>query len=589
MISRIALILFLTFSAVAMASAQSQPKQLTKEEEQKKQEELRKKIKETLNGAVSDVALLKTPENKTFFQVRIASLIWEYDEKGARSLIGNAQGMMASLINDPKIKNPPDWYLTTGLRGDLISMIAQWDPQAALEFLRQTKFIITQDGLQSERVQGVLSFEARMEQRLALQVARNDPKRALEMAEESLEKGFSSELNELVGIVFAKDPMAGKKLAEAILSKLRSSAFKSNSNGMEVALRLLEGEYASRRPESTRGDDPPGAKNRLPVLDDQALREWNNFIINASLNLISRGAQTHREGIDFVRNQLSILMKLLPEIEKLSPALVANFNQRYGQLMPKMDLESKFRLETANAKAEDLLASAIKSQGELRKEYLHRAVGMAIDSEGNFELARKIAEENITDPDDRKYMTERIEERAKQFSLEHGKIEDVAASLASLESDAERAGKLADLAGRALKSGDKKLAAELQEKAFGFLPNPVETRDEYEAMIRIIRNSINIDPERGFEMFGSLIEPINQLVAAAIQVKRYEGKRSDGIRDDIPLGEFRRYSPARGFAELIASLSKADFDRAIGLADRIMQPELKLHMKLLGVQAAMPE
>src|SRR5215813_8979716 len=434
MISRIAVILILTVSAVSIVSAQSQPKQLTKEEEQKKKEEIRKKIKETLDAAVSEVAFLKTPENKTLFQVRIASLIWEYDEKGARALIGNAQGMMASLINDPKIKNPPDWYLTTGLRGDLVSMIAQRDPQAALEFLQQTKFIVTQDGAQSERVRGVLSFEARIEQRLALQVIRNDPKRALEMAEDSLEKGFSSELNELVGIVLAKDPVAGKKLAEAILSKLKSLDFKSNSNGMEVALRILEGEYASRRPESTGGGDSPGAKKRLPVLDDQALREWNSFIINASLNLISRGAQTHREGLDFVRNQLSILMKLLPEIEKLSPALVANFNQRYGQLIPKMDLESKFRFETANAKAEDLLASAGKSQGELRKEYLHRAVGEAIDSEGNFELARKITEEHFTDPDDRKYTMERIEEKAKQYSIEHGKIEDVAASLASLES-----------------------------------------------------------------------------------------------------------------------------------------------------------
>jgi len=37
-------------------------------------------------------------------------------------------------------------------------MIAQCDPQAALEFLQQTKFIITQDSVQSERVHGVLSL-----------------------------------------------------------------------------------------------------------------------------------------------------------------------------------------------------------------------------------------------------------------------------------------------------------------------------------------------------------------------------------------------------------------------------------------------
>src|SRR5215813_6550767 len=99
MIFRIAVILFLAVSLIAIASAQSQPKQLTKEEEQKKQEELRKKIKETLEGAVSEISFLKSFENKTFFEVRIACLLWDYDEKGARLLLDDAQGLTASMIN----------------------------------------------------------------------------------------------------------------------------------------------------------------------------------------------------------------------------------------------------------------------------------------------------------------------------------------------------------------------------------------------------------------------------------------------------------------------------------------------------------
>ena len=105
----------------------------------------------------------------------------------------------------------------------------------------------------------------------------------------------------------------------------------------------------------------------------------------------------------------------------------------------------------------------------------------------------------------------------------------------SLESDAERAARLADLSGKALKSGDKKLAADLLEKSLRFLPQPVEIKDEYEAMIRIIHNSIGVDRERSFEMFGALIDPINQLVTATIQFKRYKGKRSDPLKDEIPL------------------------------------------------------
>jgi hypothetical protein len=372
------------------------------------------------------------------------------------------------------------------------------------------------------------------------------------------------------------------------LSKMKSTDITGNPDSLFVALDLLEGEYNSRRPDSAIGGNNAGSIKRRPVLDDQTLREWNNFIIQAALTQIGKDISSPRGGAGFIRYHLPTLLRLLPEIQRLNPSLVANFKQRYDQLAPKIDHESKFHLETANARAEDILALALKSQGELRRDYLHRAVNRALDSEENFDLARKIAEEYITDPDDRKNAIERIENRALNNSIEHGKIEEVAASLMSLESETDRAVGLADLAGRAMRSGDKKLAAELLDRALRFLPQPVETRDEYSAMIRIIHNFTDVDNERSFEMFDKLIDPINQIVTATLQFKRYEGKRSDLFRDEIPFHEIRGHFPAQGFVGVITPLSKADFDRAIGLVDRIRQTELKLQMKIQAIQAVTP-
>src|SRR5215510_8959181 len=261
MILRTAVSLFLAVSFIAIVSGQSPPSKLTREEEQKKQIELQKRIKETLEGAVSDVALLKRPENKLFFQVRIACLLWPYDEKGARSLNDDAQSLMASIIKDPKIKVNQGNFLTMGwgmhgitivedgdledrneLRGELISMIAQRDPEVALEFLQNTKPVIPLDNNKSLRARSVLSIEARLEQKLALQVAKKDPKRALEMAEESLKTGISTQLIELVRTVFEKDKESGKKLAGALLSKLKSTEIIENPDSRFVALDILEGE-----------------------------------------------------------------------------------------------------------------------------------------------------------------------------------------------------------------------------------------------------------------------------------------------------------------------------------------------------------
>src|SRR5262245_374459 len=513
MISRITVILFLTISAISIVSAQSQPKQLTKEEERKKQEELRKKVKEALDGAVSDVALLKSLETKAFFQVRIACLLWNYDEKGARSLLDDAQGLTASMINDPKIRlrngDYDTWKRRIQIREELVPMIAEHDPQAALEFLRQTRFVIPQDSMQSYRARDVLRCDAALEQELAMLVAKNDPKLALEIAEEGLKKGISPEINELVRVVFEKDKEAGKKLAGAILSKLKSTDPADNLFAVGVALNILEEAYASRRPESSVGENPTGARKRQPVLDDQALREWNNFIIPTVL-LVGKGSPPENisdNGYFPYARALSTLMKLLPEIEKLSPTLATNFKQwhsqqRYDQPPPEMRMGPIFIRDLGTYKAEDLLSTALKSQGGTRREYINWAVDEALESEGNLELARKITEEHITDPDERKQKMERIDEMAKQHFLEHGKIEDAAAALMSLESDAERAAGLADLAGRASKSGDKKLAAELLEKALKFYRKRVRREMNKKPITGSFKNPFELIVNAGFKLLG---------------------------------------------------------------------------------------
>ncbi len=100
MFSRIGVSLFLAVSMMVMVSAQSQPKKLSREAEQQKREELRKKIKEALDSASSEVTALKSPETKTFFQVRIACLLWSYDEKGARLLLDDAQGLNINVTRE---------------------------------------------------------------------------------------------------------------------------------------------------------------------------------------------------------------------------------------------------------------------------------------------------------------------------------------------------------------------------------------------------------------------------------------------------------------------------------------------------------
>jgi hypothetical protein len=155
MITRSIVILILAVSVIVPYSALSPPIKPAKEEGQKERSELRKKIKETLDAGISEVSSVRSADTKAFFQVRIACLLWNYDEKGARALIDEAQGLTASVMNDPKINIYRSYFETSiweerlDLRRDLISMIAQRDPEAALEFLRRTKLVTPQGSMQS--------------------------------------------------------------------------------------------------------------------------------------------------------------------------------------------------------------------------------------------------------------------------------------------------------------------------------------------------------------------------------------------------------------------------------------------------------
>jgi hypothetical protein len=81
---------------------------------------------------------------------------------------------------------------------------------------------------------------------------------------------------------------------------------------------------------------------------------------------------------------------------------------------------------------------------------------------------------------------------------------------------------------------------------------------------------IRIQPHvtASFVMFGSLIEPLNQIVTATIQVNHYQGKRSDYFRDEIRVLAIRDDFPAKGFVEVIIPYSKP-----ISIARSVWQTE----------------
>jgi hypothetical protein len=172
----------------ASAFAQVDDKGNAKKEAERKQE-----LKRKAYGLVDEIATgalgLKLPENRSFVLAEAADLLWEHDEKRARNLFWDANNVL-TLMSDPatndadaKKKSHSSFLVTFSLRRELLRKAARRDPQLALDLLRS----LQQPPPELLRA----NYLPGLEQEIAAEAAARDPKRAFQIARESLAKGLT--------------------------------------------------------------------------------------------------------------------------------------------------------------------------------------------------------------------------------------------------------------------------------------------------------------------------------------------------------------------------------------------------------------
>src|ERR1041385_5160854 len=103
------------------------------------------------------------------------------------------------------------------LRKEVINALASRDPEMALNFLRSTRTLATPDELQDNAIP---NQELELELSLVRQIAANDPKRAFELAEDTLKRGYAGTLAETIYRLRTKEPELAAKLAHDIAAQL---------------------------------------------------------------------------------------------------------------------------------------------------------------------------------------------------------------------------------------------------------------------------------------------------------------------------------------------------------------------------------
>ncbi|MGB7622541.1 MAG: hypothetical protein WBN92_09350, partial [Terriglobia bacterium] len=155
------------------------------------QKNLLKKAGGLLNEVAVEVRQLRAPENRIRFQAAVADLMWDRDSARSRILFAQVRNDFINLIgglnnDDPQFGNRYNRFLQ--MRREVLSLISGHDAELALDFLRATRMpSITQPRFFYLQTDGELELEGS----LAIQIAQQDPRRSLEIAEAGLAKGFS--------------------------------------------------------------------------------------------------------------------------------------------------------------------------------------------------------------------------------------------------------------------------------------------------------------------------------------------------------------------------------------------------------------
>jgi hypothetical protein len=569
-------------AAAIQEATQSDPAQAAKAAQQKVAERkaAEQKALAMLEEVVGQVQSLKLPENRIRVQAKAAEMLWTRDEERARALFMEAAGSLGALLArfDPGDPSYQQFIQAPSqLRHEMMQIISQRDPKLALDFLRATRL----PSRPQSAAHGQPDPEVQLELSLGVMISATDPKLALQLAEESLAKGLSSQLTGILSQLAEKDREAAARLASSILRKLRTENFLANYEVVNAAFGMLN---LAAQPAMKRREE--GASARKPALvEESAARELVEMMIAAVLGASDTSLDTQAQ--HNTRNLLNMLQSNMALLEKYAPSRVAALQRKTAELDKLLDPRSKAWREiqtlSQQGTVETMLEAIGKMPAETRGEMYRQAAWKAFN-EGNPERARQIITENVDDPAQRHWMLADFDRQAFWRAVNEGKLEESRQYLSRIRSVEERAGMISQLAANAFSKGHKKLALQLLDEARSLLGPRAENQNQFQAQLQIVGAYAQADPARAFEMLEPIGDQLNELIAASAVLDGFQGQ--GGFREGEMImshGSFAA-SLTHQYAERLASLASVDFDRAKSAADRLQREEARLTTYLIVIQ-----
>jgi hypothetical protein len=591
---RFSLLLLFSFALLAPSVGLAQDDEQDKAQKQtEKRQELERKTLAMLDEVATQALSLKLPENRSFVLTGAADLLWKHDEKWARNLFWDALNNLISAntpaaeelkdsaakdatVKDSAVKRPASekardlnqYYAMFSLRQEFLRKVAQRDPQLAMDMLRATRLAVPD----YKNAGYHLPDDRDLEQEIANQTAARDPRRALQLARESLAKGLTFQAYGVLLQLNEHNPEAAQEFAGDLIDKIQTSNVATDTTASGMAMMLLQ---ITRPAPATAEDTAVFGPGRVKLSDDQRralVYVLTDAVVEATAN----------------SNLLVGIMSVMPDIEQLAPDRAARVKAKFATRALNKEQREWGQLGSLFDKgtSEELVRAGAGATGEVRNSFFQAATAKAVMN-GKAEALRDFIKSQVTDESQRNSLNDLLDAQQMDWSLNHGDMEEVQKLLPSIRLKEKRALAMAEMALLLEKKGKHDEALKLLDEAHALVKLDLTSQAQSEALLAVLLADAIVDPDRAFAAIEPIIDRANDNLAKLLLLDKLikSGFVKDGEivlqRPGIFSMDFAVFKYGKG----VVALANTDFNRTEALTDRLQRNELRVMARLLMVQS----
>ena len=551
----------------------------------KNEDKLKPRGRALVTEALQFLPNIQRLETRAGFEIKMAQMLWDSDEKRARQLFaecaGNIKEFIAGIDEDEHLNE--DVQAAHQLRQEMVDALTQRDPEMALEFLHATRL----GGLSANAAEEIRQ-EKQLELTLVSRLASKDPQRGLEMAEASLKSGGSTGLLQVLYELKSKDANAAAQLAHDIIAKLENERLLSNPDAGYLASSFLP--FAATASGRRTGDGNNSAA--IEVIAEDELREFVEKIMSEVLSFSAPNNNIYTPERDVAQNLINALNQLStmrPQL--LAPDKKAVLDQKLAEVRSGAQQQNpwlKYQALVNEGTPDSALESINQAPAEMR-DTLYQQLSSRLIQSGDNQRAEQIAA-NISNPVQRQQALREINRQAAYVAIRKGRIAEALRLLRDFRPADERAQLIGQLITQMPAGLKRAVAVDYLDQVRAMLDPSAKAPNQSQmfALLQLARVYSKYDTNRAFEIVDPLIDQFNDLSTAALTLNGFgENYCRDG--ELVMTNGNSLAQVANQMATSLAGLGRVNFERAKGLADRLRPTEVRVNTYIVIAQTALQD